>query len=358
MEQVYRFDFNGTSNDFKRTPQGFLRVNARLTKTGIFSYEDRREYRSDDEVFRVDSLASLKGAPVTDLHPSEKGPDAFLTPANAKSYMVGITESVERDGPYLKGSLLIFHEDTIKAIEKGELKEVSLGYQCQLEPTAGAINGEAYDAIQRNIIINHVALGPQGWGRAGPDCGIRNDSKKTTFEGKAMSEIVRLDGVDVALTPDNIMTLFAEQKKELLEMSGRLDAVGQELEKERQAKAALEDPKLIEAKLQARLSLIEKCRVHLGDEFNADSKNEEELKLLVIKKYDPDRDLSEKDQAYVNGMFEGICSLHAIRNDSLTNTRRAIHGHTQAKLSNQAYESWVQQSAKLWQAPLSGHRGI
>lgn len=279
MQQVYRFDFNGTSSDFKRTPQGFLRVNARLTKTGIFSFEDRREYRPDEEVFRADSLTSLKGAPVTDLHPSEHGPDAFLTPANAKSYMVGITESIEQEGAYLKGSLLIFHEDTIKAIESGALKEISLGYQCHLEQTAGSINGEAYDAIQRNIIINHVALGPKGWGRAGSDCAIRNDSN-TLLEVKAMSEIVRLDGVDVALTPDNITTLFAEQKKQLLEMTGRLDAVGQELEKERQAKAALEDAKAVEAKRQARLSLIEKCRAHLGDEFNADGKNEEDLKLL------------------------------------------------------------------------------
>lgn len=357
MEQVYRFDFNGTSSDFSRTPQGFLRINARLSKTGVFSYEDRREYRSDEEVFRVDSLTSLKGAPVTNLHPSEHGPDAFLTPANATSYMVGVTENVEREGPFLKGSLLIFHEDTINAIESGALKEISLGYQCQLECTAGAINGEAYDAIQRNIIINHVALGPEGWGRAGPECAIHKDSK-TTYGVKAMSEIVRLDGVDVALTPDNIRTLFAEQKKQLLEMSGRFDAVGQQLEKERQAKALLEDPKVIEAKLQARLSLIDKCRVHLGDEFNADNKNEEELKLLVIKKYDPERDLSEKDQAYVNGMFEGICSLHAIRNDSLTNTRQAIQGHIQEKHSNQAYESWIKESAKLWQIPLSGHRGI
>lgn len=357
MEQVYRFDFNGTRSDFKRTPQGFLRVNASLTKTGIFSYENRREYRSDDEVFRADSLASLKGAPVTSLHPSESGPDAFLTPANAKSYMVGITEGVEREGAYLKGSLLIFHNDTIKAIESGALKEVSLGYQCQLDPTAGTIQGEAYDAIQRNIIINHVALGPQGWGRAGPECAIRNDSQ-TLSEGKAMSEIVRLDGVDVALTPDNIKTLFAEQKKQFLELSGRLDAVGQELEKERQAKALLEDPKALEAKLQARLSLIDKCRMHLGDEFNADNKDEEELKVLVIRKYDPDRDLGEKDQAYINGMFEGICSLHATRNDSLSTTRQAIHGHMQEKQSNQSYERWVKESAKLWQTPLSGNRGI
>ena len=107
--EVLRFDFNGSSGEFKRTPQGFLRVNARLSKTGVFSYQDQCEFRSDEEVFRADSLESLKGAPVTDLHPAEKGGDNFLTPANAKNHIIGITEGVERDGAYIKGSLIIFH---------------------------------------------------------------------------------------------------------------------------------------------------------------------------------------------------------------------------------------------------------
>ena len=141
MENVFRLDFNGHYSDFKRTPQGFLRVNARLTKTGIFSYDHRREYRPDEEVFKADSLESLKGAPVTDLHPSERGGGVVLTPTNAKTYIVGLTESINRDGPYLKGSLIIFHEDTIKAIESGERKEISLGYQCQINPTPGVYNG-------------------------------------------------------------------------------------------------------------------------------------------------------------------------------------------------------------------------
>jgi hypothetical protein len=41
-----------------------------------------RAMPSDEKVFRADSLESLRGAPVTDLHPSEKGSSAVLTPAN------------------------------------------------------------------------------------------------------------------------------------------------------------------------------------------------------------------------------------------------------------------------------------
>lgn len=53
----------------ERRLKAFLRVQARLSKTRIFNYDNAREYRSPEEVFREDSLASLKGAPVTDLHP-------------------------------------------------------------------------------------------------------------------------------------------------------------------------------------------------------------------------------------------------------------------------------------------------
>jgi len=50
----------------------FLRVNARLSKTGVFAYENSREYRSVEEVFHANSPESLNGAPITDLHPVKK----------------------------------------------------------------------------------------------------------------------------------------------------------------------------------------------------------------------------------------------------------------------------------------------
>jgi hypothetical protein len=354
MEQVLRFDFNGSSGEFKRTSQGFLRVKAHLTKTGIFSYERGREYRSEDEVFRTDSLESLKGAPVTDLHPSENGAENFLTSTNARDLIIGITESVERDGPYLKGSLLIFHEDAIKAIESGERKEISLGYKCQLDPTPGTWNGDAYDAVQKNIVVNHVAIGPRGWGRAGPDCAIKTDSSPPPQGIPVMSEVLRIDGVDLALTVDNVTTLLLEKRRQFEELKGRFDAQGLELEKEKAARAAAEDPQALESKVQTRLKLVEKCRRILGNETDVEGKTDEDLKLLGIKKFHPDLDLSGKDQSYIDGMFEAIASRNETRNDSLTNTRQAIYHNDRAK-DNSGYERWIEQSAKMWTIPLTGN---
>lgn len=351
--EVLRFDFNGSSSEFRRTPQGFLRVNARLTKTGIFNYDSGREYRSEEEVFRTDSLSSLQGAPVTDLHPSEKSADGFLTPANVKHHIIGITESVERDGPYLKGSLIIFHEDAIKAIESGKRKEISLGYKCRLEPMPGTVNGEAYDAIQRDIIVNHVAIGPQGWGRAGADCSIRTDSQILKQGTSSMTETIRFDGVDIALTPDSIFTLLAEQKRQVEELRGRLDASGLELEKAKAERAALEDPAAIELKVQSRLKLVETCRRILGEEIALEGKTDEEFKLMVIKKFHPDLDLSGKDQSYLDGMFEALVATKEERKDSLASTRQAIHLQSAINI-NSGYEKWLEHSAKLWTVPLTG----
>ena len=38
------------------------------------------------------------------------------------------------------------------------LKELSLGYNLDLDETPGEWEGQPYDAVQRNIVINHLAL--------------------------------------------------------------------------------------------------------------------------------------------------------------------------------------------------------
>ncbi|MGH7249758.1 MAG: hypothetical protein ACREGC_02185 [Minisyncoccia bacterium] len=92
----------------------------------------------------------------------------------------------------------------------------------------------------------------------------------------------------------------------------------------------------------------------MGSDFSGDDKSDEELKPLVIKKVYQDLDLSGKNQDYVDGMFEAICRIKLQRNDSLTSTRQAIESHQQNKINN-AYEKWVESSAKMWQLPLAGH---
>jgi hypothetical protein len=110
-----------------------------------------------------------------------------------------------------------------------------------------------------------------------------------------MTETIRFDDVDIALTRDSISTLLAEQKRQYEELRGRFDAMGLEFEKTQAAKAALEEPSAIEAKVQSRLKLVEACRRLLGEEVALEGKTDEELKLLGIKKFHPELDLSGKE---------------------------------------------------------------
>ena len=69
----------------EKTPQGFLKAPAHLTRAGVFVYHnpdgtERREWRPTSEIMRADSLATLISAPVTDGHPPE-----MVTLADRKS---------------------------------------------------------------------------------------------------------------------------------------------------------------------------------------------------------------------------------------------------------------------------------
>ena|SRR3989338_3008719 len=173
---VRRYDFIGSTQALETTPQGFVRVDARLTRTGIFTYHNdgkvTRELRLPEEVFRCDSLKSIAGAPVTDLHP-----DSFVNPENAKELAVGFAgEEIKADGDFVTAKLTITDAAAIEGLKEGSRKEISLGYTCEVEDSPGVHNGEPYDAIQRNIVVNHIALGPKGWGRAGPEVSVKTDS--------------------------------------------------------------------------------------------------------------------------------------------------------------------------------------
>lgn len=131
-----------------------------------------RELRPESEVFAPESLASLALAPVTDLHPAE-----MIGPNNARQFAVGVCAAPRRDGNFVAAELTIQPADVIAKVDSGDRAEISCGYSCDLDKTPGVYQGQHYDAIQRNIQYNHVALGPRGWGRAGADVCMRLDAK-------------------------------------------------------------------------------------------------------------------------------------------------------------------------------------
>jgi hypothetical protein len=158
--------------DLVWTPEQFLLCDALYARTGNQEYDDGRggtiiEYRPDGEVFADESLASYELRPLTDLHPPRN-----VTTDTARMLARGAVAAGRRhaDGVHVSGRLAVWDAGLIKkfvdAFARGDAMQLSAGYELDLDRTPGvAPDGRRYDAVQRNIRINHVAAVPLG--RAG-----------------------------------------------------------------------------------------------------------------------------------------------------------------------------------------------
>lgn len=306
VQVVQRFDFSQINRNVKKTPQGFLRIPAFLTRTGIFEYVRSdgsviREYRPSEEVFKIDSLQTFSGAPVTDLHPEINGEPVAVDPTNAKRLQVGfVGETIKQDGEFVSATLTITDQAMIQAIERGERKEISNGYSCSIEQTPGEYKGQRYDCIQRNIIGNHVAIGPRDWGRAGPQVSLRLDSQdaylksihtENSMQGEQDSKLEHADVKQDTKPVEHFERTIAD-------LQARLDAAQTEIE-------ALKQSKEDAAKEASALAkLMHQSMNVLGADFDFASLHCDDIKKLVVQKLNPKISIEGQSTAYVDGCFD------------------------------------------------------
>jgi hypothetical protein len=176
VSEAWRFDRGAISPNWEKTPDGFLRVHGTFSRTGCLSYKradgsTQVEYRPEEEVAHRDSILSLGGLPVTLEHPPE-----LLTPANTRQYQRGSTGTeVKYDNGFVKGVVILTDAELIAAVERGDARELSIGYRVQIDRTPGVTaTGEHYDAIQRRIVGNHLAVTREG--RSGSEVRLHMDS--------------------------------------------------------------------------------------------------------------------------------------------------------------------------------------
>lgn len=307
-----------------RTAEGFVKDTAVLTRTGIFEYRQpngsiRREYRPPEEVFHADSLASYKGKPITIGHPG------LVTSKNAKLHTCGACLGEGRaDGNDVLGDLMIY--DT-SAIDAGA-KELSNGYTLDLDETPGEINGERYDAVQRNIRVNHIALVPRG--RAG-NARLNLDAADadTTEEDTTMTMVkVRLDsGISYDAAPEVANAFDASQKAVL--------AATADADKERAradaAEAKLKDAEKDAEKIRQDAATAAKARLKLEDtatkvgaEFKQDA-TDTEIRTAVIKKVRGDSfDQTGKSEGYIEAAYDLAVADKGQRQDAVAHQRHEI----------------------------------
>lgn len=162
------------------TPEGFLIDHPIVTSVGVFEYTNpdgsiRKELRLPEHVFDEKSLATYEGKPVIITHDAGR-----VDKDNVGDEIVGtILSKGEPDGDNVRAKIII-HD--IDAVKKSNLRELSLGYDLVLDETPGEWNGQQYDAIQTEIVINHLAIVREA--RAGEQARLNIDST----ENKALQK--------------------------------------------------------------------------------------------------------------------------------------------------------------------------
>lgn len=169
---------------------GFLIVkNNPIAKAGVFDYYLKEIDKDSDSEEIVKVYRSFE-----DL---EKNKDLFSQkPIMYEHKWVGEDENkadgaigteIRADEPFLYSDLIIYNPELIEAIERGDIVEISPGYEAKTIKQAGVYNGMDYQYLQKLESVNHIAIVPQG--RSGSDLKIK-DKGINSMKGKFFSNFL------------------------------------------------------------------------------------------------------------------------------------------------------------------------
>lgn len=327
-----RFD-RGELRKPTKLPNGFLKAEGYLTRTGVFLYRKsdgsiRRELRLAEEVFHPDAVASFDLAPLTNDHPPE-----MVTAENVKKYAVGTVAEPKRDDDHLRGVTMLYDRDAISDAIAGKV-ELSCGYTCELEEKTGVTErGEKYDAIQRKIRGNHVAIVTAG--RAGPSARLRMDASDAVMvqgdnahnpPGPGTEELtvkrkIKINGVPFEVE-EQVAEAFdahekahvdalttaekaaAEAKKLADTASAKADAAADKLKKIEQEHKDAVDPAKLQDRVKARVALERTAADVLGDDAKLDDLTDRQIKEKVLEELTSFKADAKKSDEYVQARFD------------------------------------------------------
>lgn len=296
-----------------RTKDGYLSAFARAARSGIQVYrgselgrpdlETVRVLRPDSEVFSEQSLRSYAHKPVTNDHPATP-----VTADNWRKFAVGqVGGEILRDKEFVRVPVMLMDRETVKDYEAGK-KQLSLGYLADVEWKSGVHDGVEYDAVQRNIRANHLAVVAAA--RGGPHLVIGDDNKETEMTEKTLKQMV-VDGVTIEMTDTATQVVereFTRLRKSVAdaEASGadrdkRIKELEDELEKlresakktndeqtvkiatlEKQVKDSDITPAKLDQMVKDRAGVIAKAKVLLGDKLVFTDKSLSDIRRQVV----------------------------------------------------------------------------
>ena len=173
-------------------------------------------------------------------HPPEP-----ITADNWKKYAVGqIGDEVLKDGEYVRVPMVLMDAAAIKAFKEDGKQELSMGYCCDLEWKGGVTDaGEKYDAVQRNIRGNHLAI--VGNARGGSKLKLGDIHTEGDFSMTDTLRTVIIDGINVQMS-DTAAQVVQRTIKMLSDQAENFKAEAEEKEEEKKKNGEKKDAALAE----------------------------------------------------------------------------------------------------------------
>lgn len=315
----------------RRTGDGYLVADAPVARIGVQLYRGAelgrpdlpfvRVLRPEDEVFATDSLHSYAYRPMTNDHPHD-----LVNSTNWKDFAIGQTGGeVVRDGHTVRVPLVLMDEAAIKQFEGGK-RELSMGYTAEIEfldAEGETDDGLKYDAVQRNLRMNHLALVHKG--RAGV-ARIGDEQDPTTLPnnsgGQTMAEVkmrqVVVDGLTIDVTEqgaqviDRLQKQLADSGQALTDAQAAHTVVLATKDTELAARdatiAQLQGQQVsdadLDARVQKRAALVAQATKLLDADYTG--KSDVEIRTTVVAAKCGDAAVTGKSEAYIDARFDAL----------------------------------------------------
>ena len=328
----------------RRTDDGYLVATARVGRANnvqVYTGDEMerpempfvRIHRPASEVFSKDAMTSVAHKPMTNDHPVD-GVSADTWKRDAIGQM---GDEITKDGEFVRVPLVMMDGAAIKDYEAGK-RDLSLGYTADIDWTGGFTDsGQEYDAIQRNIRVNHVALVSEGRanqefriGDGANQWGARPTTRKAGGHKMADLQKAVIDGLTIDVTDQGAQAIEKLQKQLTDADKAKSDtqtthdaaiaAKDAEIAKKQaevdDLKGKVLDDAALDKRVQDRAELIGKATA-IAKDLETTGVSDAEIRKATVAAKLGDAAIKDKSEAYIDARFDILSEDSATPTDTL-----------------------------------------
>lgn len=300
-------------NNWRIDDDGFMLIRARVLKEGVFPYSSAEiEGLKEEEPiigvyipgveFTPACLKTGEGCPVIINDHEWRTADNALKDGLTIGAVAGNLTVDSKGGVVCE--FKIMDAGTVEKIKKGELIEVSAGYEADFVKESGSFDGKPFTYKQKNIVFNHMLLCHKGEGRCGEDVRVFN---KKSGEDKMTIKIrykVGNDDKEVEFSNEEDAAKADEMAKDLAGAKGA--EIDNALEEIKEKKEKIET---LNAELEEAKRLVEEYKNKLDEALSPEAQEalaEDILKQREAEDAVVEAEVEEKDKEEIKNACKAM----------------------------------------------------